>query len=270
MHRSFPFHVLLAAAALLVAGPARALSTETSTLVFGIALSDLDPSDGIAPSLTFDPQSRSTVFAGEASSTSSASWTQQGDSAFGPVSTSGELGGTGGAASFSGDPFGAGAQMTASAFGGPSLDVGSSAAYVDTPPDGQGRFMLGAQTEVTLFGSVELDWNASNPYAAAYGEADLGLWRVVGDDRDLLDLRYVVGGYYGLGDGALSGSTPGSMWITFDNATDAPVTMGYGLTLFANASELEMVLPPVDEPADAALLLAGLSTLLWGTRRRFS
>lgn len=268
MHRSFFAHALLAAAALLVAGPARALSTETGTLDFSILLTDLDPSDGVAPSLTLDPQSRSTVVAGEASSMGSVSWTRQGDSAFAPVAVSGELDGTGGAASFAGDPFGAGAHIVASAVGGPSLDVGTSVAYVGTPSDGVGSFVLGPQTEVTLFASVAINWSASNPGASASGEADLEMWQVVGDSRDDFQLRYVTGGYYGDGNGELSGSTPGSMWITFDNDSDAAVVMGYGLALFANASELEFVLSPVDEPAGAVLLLAGLSTLLWGVRRR--
>lgn len=268
MHRSLPAHALLAAVALLVAGPARALSTETGTLDFSIGLTDLDPSDGIAPSLTLDPQSHSTVSASEASSTASASWTQQGDSAFAPIAISGQLGGTGGAASFSGDPFSGGAQIVASAVGGPSLDVGTSVAHVATPPAGPGDFVLGPQTGVTLFASVTIAWNASNPGAATFGEADLVLWRVDGDTPELIDLRYVTGGYYGTGDGALSGSTPGEMLITFDNASDAPVVLDYGLALFASASELQFVLPPVAEPTGAALLLAGLSTLLWGVRRR--
>ena len=266
MHRSFSAHALLAAVALLVAGPARALSTETGTLDFSIGLTDLDPSDGVAPSLTLDPQSCSTVFAGEVSAGASTSWTQQGDSAFGAVASRGELDGTGGAASFAGDPFGAGARIAASAFGGPSLDIGLGRAYISTPPDGQASFVLGAQTEVTLFASVTIAWNASNPGATTSGEADLALWQVVGDSQELQQ-RYVTGGYYG-GDGALSGSTQGSMWITFDNESDTPVVLGYYLALFAHASELETVPPPVDEPTDAALLLAGVSALLWGVRRR--
>jgi MYXO-CTERM domain-containing protein len=43
--------------------------------------------------------------------------------------------------------------------------------------------------------------------------------------------------------------------------------VGYYVGVFANAGELEMALPPVDEPAGAGLLLAGLS-LLWRARRR--
>ena len=267
MHRSFFAHALLAAAALLVAGPARALSTVAGTLDFSIGLTDLDPSDGVAPSLTLDPQSRSTAFAGEVSPGASTSWTQQGDSAFGAVASSGELDGTGGSASFAGDPFGAGARIAASAFGGPSLDIGLGRAYISTPPDGQASFVLGARSEVTLFASVTIAWNASNPGATTSGEADLALWQVVGDSQELQQ-RYVTGGYYGGGDGALSGSTPDSMWITFDNESDTPVVLGYYLGLFAHASELETVPPPVDEPTDAALLLAGVSALLWGVRRR--
>jgi hypothetical protein len=58
------------------------------------------------------------------------------------------------------------------------------------------------------------------------------------------------------------------MWITFDNESDAPVLMGYYLGLFANASELETVPSPVDEPAGLALLLVGVPMLLWRARRR--
>jgi hypothetical protein len=267
MHRSFIAHALLATAALFAASSARALSTVSGTLDFSIGLKDLDPSDGVAPSLTLDPQSRSTVFAGEVSAGASTSWTQQGDSAFGAVSTGGELDGTGGSASFAGDPFGAGARIAANAFGGPSLDIGLGRAYVSTPSDGQGSFVLGAQTGITLFASVTIAWNASNPGATTSGEADLALWQAVGASQDLQQ-RYVTGGYYGGGDGALSGSTQGTMWIAFDNESDTPMLMGYYLALFAHASELETVPPPVDEPTGAALLLAGAGALLWGVRRR--
>jgi hypothetical protein len=269
MQPSFPAHALLAAAVLFIAGPAHALSTESGTLGFSIALRDLNPADGIAPSLTLDPRSRSVVFAGQASPTASASWTQQGDSAFGVVSASGEVDGTGGAASFTGGSD-AGTEMAASAFGGPSLDVGSSMAYVSTPSFGQGNFVLGPRTEVTLVAWVTIDWSASNPGATTSGEADLSLWRFVGDSQELIEQRYVTGGYYGDGVGDLSGSTSGAMGIVFDNDSDASVLMGLDLALSSNASELETVPSPVDEPAAAALLLAGMSTLLWRARRRIS
>lgn len=78
----------------------------------------------------------------------------------------------------------------------------------------------------------------------------------------------MTGGYYGDGVGMLSGSTAASLAIIFDNDSDAPVVLSYGLSVFANAAELETVPSPVDEPAGAALLFAGLSTLLGSVRRR--
>jgi len=267
MHRFSPAHALWAATSLLAAGPALALSTVTSTLAdFRIGLTDLDPSDGVAPTLVLDPQSRSTVIPGEVSAGVSTSWMQQGDSAFGPVSASGDLNGTGGSASFTGDPLGAGAQIAASAIGGPLLDTGSSAALVDTPY--QGGFVLGPQTQVTFSGSVLIDWSASNSGAAAYAEADLAFWRFIGDGQDFVAQAYVTGGYYSASGGALSGTVSSPLSITFANDSDASVVMGYEVAVFANASEFELALPPVDEPDCAALLLAGVATMLWGVRQR--
>lgn len=269
MHRFTPAHALWAAASMLAAGPALASSTATTTLAdFQIWLTDLSPSDGVAPTLVLDPRSRSTVIPGEVSAGGSASWMQQGDSAFGPVSASGDLGGTGGSGSFSGDPLGAGAQIAASATGGPSLDIGSSVAFVDTPASDQGGFVLGAQTQVTFYGSVSIDWSASNPDAATYGEADLAFWQFIGDGQDLVAQAYVTGGYYSAVGGALSGTVSSPLAITFANDSDASVVMGYEVAVFANASELELALPPVDEPDGAALLLAGVATALWGLRQR--
>jgi hypothetical protein len=268
MQLSFFACALFSATGLLAAGPALAVSTATTTLDLGIYLTDLDPSDGVAPTLVLDPQSRSTAVWGVTSAGATTSWMQQGDSAFGAVSSSGDLDGTGGSASFAGDPLGAGAQIVASAVGGPSLDIGTSAAYVATPDSGQGVFVLGAQTQVTFFGAVTIDWDASNADAATFGEVDFDLWSFVGDGQDLLAQTYATGGYYGDGFGPLSGSTPNGVTMTFANASDTPVTLGYAVEVFANASELEMTLPPVDEPAGAALLLVGVATVLRRVRRQ--
>ena len=269
MHRSFPAHALVAAAALFAAGPAQALTTTTSTLAdFHIEMTDLDPSDGIAPSLTLDPQSRSTV----AVSLSSAPtiWLQQGDSPFGSVSVSasGELDGSGGSASFAGDPLGAGARITASAMAGPSPDVGESVAYVEQPPFGLGELVLGPQTQVTFFGSVTFDWSADNPGAATYAAVELTLWRLVGDDEQALAQDDRADGYLGNGQGPLSGSTSSPLELSFANDSAASMVIGYQLAVRAFATGLEEFPSPVGEPADAALLLVGLATLLWGARPR--
>ena len=269
MQLSFPVHALLAAAALVAPGPAHALSTETTTFAdFHIGLADLDPSDGVSPTATLDPRSRSTVgpihvFVGQGTD-----WTQQGDSAFGAVSSSGQRDGTGGAASFAGDPFGDGAVITASAVGGPALDAGSSFAGVAAPSDSYTMIAVGAHTQVTFYGLVMLDWNAGSPDGAAYGEADMAFYSLGTDGQDVLDMADVTGGYYGFGGDGVSGSTTTPFSIAFSNDSDAPVDIGYGVTVFANASEFELVPPPIDEPAGGLMLLAGAATLLQGARRR--
>ena len=267
MHRSFPARALLAAAALL-AGPAHASSTASSTLAdFHIVLTDLDPSDGLAPTLALDPQSRSTVLPRDISPTGITSWMQQGDSAFAPISSSGELDGTGGSASFAGDPLGAGEQITASAVSGTLFDVSATLAHVSTPSTDQGQLVLGPQTQVTFVGAVSIDWSADSSAAEASGEVDMAFWQMIGDSENLTR-GDVSAGYFGDGFGALAGSTTRPIAITFANDTDAPMLLGYNLDVGAVVAELAMVPSPVDEPTNAALLLAGMAAWRWGASRR--
>ena len=267
MHPSIRVRTLLAAAALLAAGPAGALSTTTSTLSgFQFRVTDLDPSDGVAPSFALDPQARSHVVPDVASTFSDTSWPRQGDSAFGAVASGGQLGGSGAAASFSGDPFGAGATIAASAQGDSPLDVAAAAAYVQSD-SGQNVLVLGAHTGVTFGGDVTIAWNADSPAASAFGEVDLSFFTAPGSDVFVDIQHYVTGGYYGgSGGGALAGSTTSTNFVWYENDSDTPVALAYEVFVYANASDLEMSLPPVDEPGGGLMLLAGAS-LLWGLRR---
>ena len=263
-----PSTSLAAVALSLCAVSAHATSAATAALTdFHISLTDLDPSDGITPTLTLDPLARSTVVAGTGTIpwVPSTSWMQQGDSAFGPVSSSGEIDGTGGAGAFAGDPFGAGAQVTASATGGPSLDIGSGMAFIDGGPSGLREFVLSAQTQVTFSAFATLDWSAGNPGGAAYDEVDLDLDDGIGGH---LSMQYLTGGYYGDGNGDLAGSTSGELWATLSNDSNVSVVVSYYVGVFASASDLETLPPPIDEPASAALLLAGLAAVPWIGRRR--
>jgi len=262
MKPSFPAPALLAAAALLACGHAHAQSTATATFSFAIQLTDLDPSDGIAPGIVLDPLARSSVIA--SSSGTGIAWSGQGDSAFGAASTGGQVGGTGGSASFAGDPLGAGATVVASATSGPALDIGSARAAVDPGVDALGytMFTLTPHTEFTLSGIGTAAWNASNPGAAAYDEIDVAFARQDGaGGLDLLGMGDVVGGYYGTGFGPLSGVSGGLLGFTFDNDSDVAVFLGFQMALYATASESDFVLPPVDEPAGAAELAAGAALL---------
>lgn len=271
MKRVFPA-AAVAAALLLAAAPARATSSVTSTLhglVF--ALDDLDPDDGVAPSLVLDPRAHSTAFAGAGTGFGNvvASWSQQGGSAFGAASASGDLDGSGGAASFAGDPQAGGAQLVASAMAGPSLLLGLASALVSNPE--QGGFVLSAHTRVALFGATTIDWSASSPDAAAFGEIDLALWLVTNDGgSDELSQSYATAGYYGLGDGPLAGSVPYGVAVDLENDSDQSVVVGYEADVFAQAGEMLSVPPPVDEPSGAGLLVAGTAALLAAARRRLN
>lgn len=267
MHPSIHVRALLAAAAVFAAGPACASSTATTTLsAFQIWVSDLDLSDGVAPALTLDPQAHSYVVPDIRSIFSDTAWPQQGDTAFGAVSSGGQVGGSSASASFAGEPFVAGATIAANAQGGSPLDVASAAAYVLTD-SGQDVLILGAHTGVAFGGDVTIAWNADNPAASAFGEVDLAFSTGPGSPVSVDILRYVTGGYYGgSSDGALSGSTSSPIIVWYENDSDSPLALAYEVFVYANASDLEMVPPPVDEPRSGLMLLAGAS-LLWSLRR---
>ena len=256
----------ITAVLLSAAGPGHATSVATSTLSdFRITLLDLAPDDGVAPALALDPLSRSTALAGAVSPGASTFWMQQGDAAFAPVASSGQMDGSGGAASFAGDPFGAGATLAASAIGRPGFAGGTGETYVDTQPSGLTQFSLAAHTQVTFSGLASLGWNASAAAASALGSVGLDFWQLVDSGEIDVARDDLAAGYFGDGAGPLAGAASRQLTVTFANDSDAPVLLGYAVDVFADASEVAV---PVDEPAGAALLLAAAAPLAWLARRR--
>jgi len=267
MHRFRPVHALLAAAALLAAIPAHGRATSSATLAdFHIDLTDLDPSDGVAPSLTLDPQAYSIV--GVMASNDVDFHSSRGDGAFAPVATSREIDSSGGSASFSGDPFGAGAVITASAFadnGGGATSI----AEVDGPPAALyfGDFVLGPRSQVTFSGTGSIDWAASGAYPSTYAVLGMAFLRLVDGQQDWVGQDYLTASYNGLG--APTGTISAPVELSFANTTDAAVVVIYAMGVRADALDAQMDPPsPIDEPAGAALLLVGAPILLWGARRR--
>jgi hypothetical protein len=252
---------------MFAAGPAQALTTTTATLAdFRIGLTDLDPSDGVAPSFVLDPQVRSSVSVGDPSGMVDY-LSQQGGSAFGPVSLSAELGGTGGSGSFSGgDPFGAGAAITSSAQGNNQYAEGWSTDFISGPNNSWAVFVLGPQSQVTFSGSGAIDWSASNTGASAYALIDLRLWQVVGDNQEFLGEDDLGSAYYG--QGAPSGSVSGPISLTVANDSQASEDVVLDLSLRTYATDREAYPSPVGEPAGAALLLVGVPMLFGLVRRR--
>lgn len=264
MRHSLPARALLAAAALLAAGPAHALSSATATYSdFHIGLADLDPSDGLAPSLVLDPQSRSFVSVSDPADTN---LVQQGESAFGPVSMNADVGGTGGAGSFSGDPFGAGAVITSTAVGNDGDAIGRSFDGISGPQFGFAACVLGARSQVTFSGAASVAWDASNYDGFAYGMVALGLWQFIGGDLRDVGRDYLVASYPG--QEGLTGLVSRPIEFVFANRSDAPVTLIFDLEVQTYAVDRTGYTLPVDEPTGAALLLVGAPMLLWRVRRR--
>lgn len=257
---------LLAAAALaaLAMPTAHAASVAGTTLSdFRVTLLDLAPGDGVASSITFDPDSRSTAQGGPAL----VGGEQQGDSPFGAVSAGGSLGGTGGGAFFEGDAFGDGATITAVAFANSSPGSGSAAALVDTP-SGVNGFVLSPRTQVTFAGMAETDWAAGDSRGIAEGEVQLQFSQLIDGNAVVLAADDFVAGRGRVRGATENGATSRPVTITFANTTDAAATLDYVLLVQSDASEGEGPVSPVDEPLGAWLLLAGALPLAWTARRR--
>ncbi|MBW8760405.1 MAG: hypothetical protein JF586_22685 [Burkholderiales bacterium] len=264
MHRFLPAHALLAAAVLLAAEPARALTTSSVKLAdFQISLVDLDSSDGIAPSMVFDPRLRSTVTVVDSVNPYGE---QQGDAPFGAVAFGTDFDGTGGAGSFSGDPFGAGATIISSAVGSNGYAAGWSGASLTAPSFGAAEFVVSAHTQVAFSGDLSLDWSDSSTAASTFSFAELRLWRYTADGQDLIGDDTMATAYYG--DGAPSGTLSAPLRLSFANDTDGTETITFELFLSSYATERESYPSPVDEPAGAALALAGAALAFWRLRRR--
>jgi len=265
MNRSSSALVLLATAASCAGGLAQAQTTTTATLAdFHIGLTDLDPSDGVAPSLVLDTAARSGVYL-EVQSGNDQLGQQQGDSPFGPVTARVDVAGSAGSGAFSGDPFGDGAVITASATGGGGYAIGWGTALVLGPSNAFPKLVLGAQSQVTFSGIATIDWSDTNPGAVTYALIDLRFWQQTdgGDGNSVED--FLGTAYYG--QSAPSGSISSPVSITFANDSDAPEDVTFEVALRTYATDREAYPSPIDEPAGAALLLVGLPFLLWGARR---
>jgi len=81
-------------------------------------------------------------------------------------------------------------------------------------------------------------------------------------------MTYAAAGYYGDGVGELSGSSADHLLVGYANESDLPERVGYDVFVSANASELELAPPPVDEPAGAGMLASGALLLLGSLGRR--
>jgi hypothetical protein len=264
MPRKTVTDIVVAVGLSLCAMAVHATSVASTTLSdFRITLLDLAPGDGVDPFVTLDPTSYSNAQAGVAAPGANGYWTAQGAGPFGPVSISGALDdGTGGAASFAGDPFASGATLVASAVGNPGFAQGVGEAWIDNQPSGIVALTVGAHSQVTFSGLALLDWNASEAHAAAYGFVSLGFFQGAPGGQVAVDQEQFSAGYFAVDGVGLVGTASDTVSITFANTSDEAVDLDYSVVVYADASEVDVTPSPVPEPDGLALLLAGLAPLL--------
>ena len=281
-----PLH-LTALAACLAATPAASLAGAAGSVdmtAVSIQLIDLDPSDGIAPSVVFPAGAIPGVGGGNLPSVELLLYTPAADLSrqasatqpFGAVSASLALPGATASASYAGDlSSGASFHASASASGGPSQVVIARADDMMTFADGPGDFVLSAQTELVMTATATLQVSTTTAAGDgapdfAFADAFLQVSGTVPDgrlDNDFLTLE--ADPFTGL---PASAQQTVQLSVSFSN-TGTASEEGY---YFAYTSlNLESGTPPpappppaLPEPAGIGAMLAGLALLAAAARRR--
>lgn len=235
-----------------------------------VHLVDLDPSDGIAPSVTFDSTGGGSYLDATAASNSGsiADVTRSGDSAF--SSLSGTTGATpyfGAAMALTGDIFGGGlmahgsAYTTGQEYGGAGADVSFfkvAGQDVSALP-----FSLSPETALTISGLASGSMSTTKPnsdsllaevlLAFAPSLAALGNNSVTDSDALVVQAGQVV-------DGEASADREQSLSVTFANATDIDATGVFVGFVRVGAGTGQSSVFSVDEPSPL-LLMGGAAAL---------
>jgi hypothetical protein len=263
-----PRALLIAAAAALslgVAAPARADTQASATLSdILIRLVDLDPNDGITPSLTFLGNSDGTV------STTARSWgdppnaqqsIRSSAAPFGAVSTTAKSTASGAAGTVAGDFFAGTGSLQAASFSGHAA-FGTAVGFAcigdaDGPHEFEAPFLLSPETALYITANGVVDATADddiNEYA--YGIILMGNSGIeAGAGRSFLPPER---GHY---EGALA-----AQWV---NDSTTPVQDIFTMVAYAAADSTSDAPPStVPEPAGAALAGVGCLLLMATSRLR--
>jgi hypothetical protein len=228
---------IVAMTAVLACGAHAEVTAGATVSDFRVSLYDLDPTDGITPSITF-PQGITTAQvdlpAGRACGST-------GFVMFSPLSIECAYVGEG-AASLSGDAYGDGATLNVSAVRDAKANLGLVF----------GAFILSPDTSVVISGTTSTRVSRS---ASDIDPDDIAkIFFQLEAPGQLSAYQDSVSTFRG---GPLSGEHQGSFGISITNSTDSALDGSFSGSLNAVA------VPVVPEPASVLLLMVGLAALVW-------
>jgi len=260
---------IAAAVVSLAAMPAAASTATASMSDFHIELIDLDPADGIAPSLTFqDLQGGSFIAAESGAPGHVLTDVHQGGTPFGAASSHSTRGAASALASFAGDPraAGAGAAATAAAaigapgvYGASTVQLGDGAIYAPFTLSADTRLVITADASTSALSTF------TDPQTDTWASVFLKLTDATGLGGVSTDTSSVE-------QFAVSGGTPTAttdhrlMTISFQNLTTGDLGGIFYGSIDAYAADLRPTAVP--EPAGLPLVAGGLALLAWRMRRR--
>jgi hypothetical protein len=274
--------VLVAVALLTAAGPVTAANYAGATLSkFAIKLYDLDPSDGVAPSITFaaDPVAGANVVRGSAEYTATgqeSTFSEMGAQFFSPVSGSASVAYAVSSASISGPgrPDGGNTTFTASgtAEGARSHDDGDPFSVFSAAAQADVRFVLSANTMVSVmarldlvaYTTVGLDVFKNREESFAEGVLQVGQPPEAGGTVDS-DGRGFYANKWNGGPEYKSLSVP--LLVSWSNSSASSFDgVMYVTARAAGWSEVALdhhAVGVVPEPGTCGLMLAGLGLVCW-------
>lgn len=255
----------LAAAGLLAVAPqAQATVSATASLTnFQYQLFDLDPSDGIAASVSFAGSASAFASATDSAVAGSNGNSQSASGAIGAGLSVSALQGisTAQAQTFAGNPTTAGAAP--GSFASASTSGIGNSAYGSSSPLNSSGFTLSPRTLLVFSASVSsISVTSSVLGESAYASVTVGLYDSGGPSSQ----QSLGQAYAGIGsDGYTYSNVPGSVSASFTNLSGLPVTGTAYVQAYASVSTTA-----VPEPRTYALMLAGLlSVRLLTGRHRF-